>query len=174
LDSPQRQLNRSAAKLTSIKAMILRSGESQLEAHGLAEKLKELWDEEFQGPFPYDDCRWLKREFDAELDHLISDLDLWVIDVIGFASQGRTLLEFSREQALRARGLASLSFYEQHPEYAWFERHVSESNTLTGVTLESLSNKSGFLQSMKSLLIRTSMATLISLFWLTTLVHTPY
>jgi hypothetical protein len=63
------------------------------------------------------------------LDHLISDLDLWVIDVIGFASQGRTLLEFSREQALRARGLASLSFYEQHPEYAWFERHVSESNT---------------------------------------------
>jgi hypothetical protein len=60
LDSPQRQLNRSAAKLNSIKAMILRSGESQLEAHGLAEKLKELWDEEFQGPFPYDDCQWLK------------------------------------------------------------------------------------------------------------------
>ena len=109
--------------------MILRSSESQLEAQDLADSLKVLWDEEFQGPFPYDDCRWLKRQFDGELDALIPDLDLWVIDVIGFASRGRRLLEFSQEQALQARGLASVKFFEQHPEYAWSERHITESNT---------------------------------------------
>ena len=115
--------------MDAIKAMIMRNGESHLEAQDLADRLKVLWDEEFRGPFPYDDCRWLKHEFDAELDSLIPDLDLWVIDVVGFASRGRRLLDFSQEQALQAHGLASLAFFEQHPEYAWLERHVSESNT---------------------------------------------
>jgi hypothetical protein len=123
------ELVRSAAKANSNQIMILRSCESHLEAQNLSDNLKQLWDEEFQGPFPHADCQWLNHEFQGELDHLLPDLDLWVIDHIGFASRGRSLLEFSRDQALRARGLVSVRFFEQLPEYAWLERHVSESNT---------------------------------------------
>ena len=109
--------------------MILKSCESQLVAQDLVDSLKQLWDEEFPSPFPYDDCRWLNREFSEGLDHLISDLDLWITDHIGFATRGRGLLKFTHDQVLLARGLVSLTFYELHPEYAWIERHVNESNT---------------------------------------------
>jgi hypothetical protein len=72
----------------------------------------------------------LRHEFaDANLENLIPHLDLWLADVCGFASHGRHLLRLADEKLSAARGLMGLSFFDKHPEYAWLERHINESNT---------------------------------------------
>jgi hypothetical protein len=71
---------------------------SQFEGQDLADKLKQLCSEEFRGPFPYDDCRWLKREF-GELDDLIPHLDLWAMDVIGLPVEAGDCCRFLRNRS---------------------------------------------------------------------------
>ena len=109
--------------------MLLRSGKSHLEAESIAEKVKQLYDEECRGPFPYDDCRWLRREFQEITDDLIPDLDMWFFNIFGYASHGKRLIDLSEEDVLRARGLLSLSFFDKHPEHAWLKMHITTSLT---------------------------------------------
>ena len=109
--------------------MLLRSGEAHLEAENLAIKLSETYYGEACSPFPYNDCRWLRREFDGELEDLIPDLDMWFLDIAGISSRGKRLLNLSEEQVLYARGIMSLNFFDKHPECAWIERHITELNT---------------------------------------------
>src|SRR5260370_3994239 len=109
--------------------MLMRSGESHLAAVFNDAKIAEIYTEGSCGPFPYEDCRWLRREFQGNLDGLIPDLDMWFFDIFGYASRGKRLMKLSDEEALRARAIMSLSFYEKHPEYAWLERHIVASDT---------------------------------------------
>jgi hypothetical protein len=109
--------------------MLLRSGEIHLDAEILAVEIAQIYNEEDCSPFPYEGCRWLRREFDGELENLIPDLDMWLSDVAGFSSRGKRLLKLPEEQVSHARGIMSLSFSEKRPEYAWLERHITESNT---------------------------------------------
>src|SRR5688572_25517783 len=109
--------------------MLLRSGESHLEAERIAEKIKQMSDEECRGPFPYDDCRWLRNEFHDISDDLIPDLDMWFFDIYGYASHGKRLIKLSEEEVLRARGLLCLSFFDKHPEHAWLKMHITQSAT---------------------------------------------
>jgi hypothetical protein len=109
--------------------MVLKSGETHLEAENLALKIAQTYDEEDRSPFPYEGCRWLRGEFDGELDNLIPDLDMWLLDITGFSSRGKRLLNLPEEKVSHARGIMSLSFFDKYPEYAWLERHITESDT---------------------------------------------
>ena len=109
--------------------MLLRSAESHFEAVARAIRLADTYEDDGCVPFPYVDCRWLRREFDADLESLIPDLDMWRMDICGFASSGQRLLKLPIEEILSARGLMSLSFFEKHPEYAWLKMHITQSNT---------------------------------------------
>jgi hypothetical protein len=109
--------------------MLLKSGETHLEAESLAVEIAQTYNEQDRSPFPYEGCRWLRREFDGELENLIPDLDMWLSDIAGFSGQGKRLLNLPEEKVSHARGIMSLSFFEKHPEYAWLERHITESDT---------------------------------------------
>lgn len=109
--------------------MLLKSGETHLEAENLAVQVAQNYDEEDRSPFPYEGCRWLRREFAGELENLISDLDMWLSAIAGFSSGGQRLLNLPEDKVLSARGIMSLSFFDKHPEYAWLERHITESDT---------------------------------------------
>jgi len=109
--------------------VLLRSGESHFEAEQHALNIVALYQSDCS-PFPYEGCRWLRREFaDANLADLIPHLDLWLGDVCGFASRGKSLLRLTPEQVSGARGIMSLGFFEKHPEYAWLGRHIGARDT---------------------------------------------
>ena len=100
----------------------MKSGEAHLEAAAISAELSRIYDEEVCGPFPSEGCRWLMCEFGAS-DDLTSDLDLWFSDVAGLSSRGKKLLHWSVDDVSSARGVASLGFFDKHPQYAIFERH---------------------------------------------------
>ena len=109
--------------------MLLKSGESHFEAEERALQIAALY-QEYCSPFPYEGCGWLRHEFaDANLENLIPDLDLWLVDVSGFASRGKSLLRLTAEQVSAALGMMSLGFFDEHPEYAWLGRHINELDT---------------------------------------------
>jgi hypothetical protein len=106
--------------------MLLRSGESHFEAEQRALNIVALYQADCS-PFPYEGCRWLRREFaDTNLENLIPDLDLWLGDVSGFASRGKQLVRLNTEQVSAALGMMSLGFFDKHAEYAWLSRHIDE------------------------------------------------
>jgi hypothetical protein len=109
--------------------MLLNSGETHFEAEQRALNVAAMYDEDCS-PFPYEGCGWLRCGFsDTNLENLIPHLDLWFMDICGIASRGKRLLRLNAEQLFAARGVASLGFFDQHPEYAWLQRHISQSNT---------------------------------------------
>lgn len=108
--------------------MLLKSAEAHLEADAIALKITELREQDIT-PFPYEGCRWLKREFDEDLSALIPDLDMWFLTVSGYASWGKRIISWPEEKVLQAREALSYSFFEQLPKYAWLERHITETNT---------------------------------------------
>jgi hypothetical protein len=114
--------------MTEALAMLLKSGEAHLEAEAIAMRIAELKEQDVD-PFPYEGCRWLKREFYENLDLLIPHLDLWFITVSGYSCRGKRLLSLSEEEVVKASGLLSHSFFEEYPRYAWLERHITEANT---------------------------------------------
>ena len=108
--------------------MLLKSGEAHLEAEAMAISIAELKEQDIS-PFPSEDCRWLKREFDENLSGLIPDLDIWFITVSGYSGWGKRILAWPEEKVVQARAILSHSFFEEHPKYAWLERHITQANT---------------------------------------------
>jgi hypothetical protein len=108
--------------------MLLKNGETHLQAEELAEEVKRIYLEEAGGPFPYEGCRWLKSEF-GDFEGLTPDLNTWQMDIAGHSSMGKSVLSWSAEKVLQSRGAMSLSFFEKHPEYALLERHITEKET---------------------------------------------
>jgi hypothetical protein len=109
--------------------MLLRSGEAHLKAEELAVEAARISSEEDRFPFPYDDCRRLRREDSGEFEVLIPDLDMWCSDIAGYCSWGKKILSWPEEKVLQARGHMSLSFFDKHPEYSLLERLITEANT---------------------------------------------
>ena len=108
--------------------MLLKSGEAHLEAETMTLRIAKLVELDI-APFPYEDCRWLKREFDEKLTDLIPTLDLWFMTVSGYSHWGRRILTWPEEKVVQASGELSHSFFEIYPQYAWLERHITEANT---------------------------------------------
>jgi len=108
--------------------MLLRSGETHLEAEAMALKIAEVAALDVD-PFPYEGCRWLKCEFDDDLTELIPDLDLWFMGIAGYSSFAKRILSWPEEKVIQASGELSNSFFEEYPQYAWLERHITEANT---------------------------------------------
>lgn len=112
--------------------MLLRSGETHLEAEAEAEAMALRIAEVAAlaiDPFPYEGSRWLKREFDEDLTDLNTYLDLWFMKVAGYSSSGKRILSWPEEKIIQARGELSHSFFEEYPQYAWLERHITEAHT---------------------------------------------
>jgi hypothetical protein len=108
--------------------MLLKSGEAHLEAEAMALSITELAELDI-APFPSEDCRWLKREFDEKLTDLILYLDLWFMTVSGYSRWGKRILSWPEEKVVQASGELSHSFFEVYPQYAWLESHITEANT---------------------------------------------
>ncbi len=109
--------------------MLLSSGEAHLKAEDIAAEIERIYVEEARSPFPYDGCRWLLSDFGDEFEDFIPDLNMWSSDIAGCCSWGKRIVRWSEERVLQARGAMSLSFFDQHPEYAMLERLIAEVDT---------------------------------------------
>lgn len=110
--------------------MSLKNSQSHFKAEAMANEAARLYVEEGSSPFPYDDCFWLRQEFESKADDLlIPYLDLWFLDIAGFCSWGKRILNWSESKVVQARSKVSLGFFEQHPQYAILERFITKDNT---------------------------------------------
>ena len=109
-------------------AMLLKSGEAHLKAEAIAMEITEIYEQRIS-PFPSEDLRWLKSEFDANLDDLGVNLNLWFMNLAGYASWGKRILSWSGEKVLQVRGDLSYDFFEEYPQYAWLKIHITMVNT---------------------------------------------
>ena len=108
--------------------MLLKSGEAHLKAESLAREITELFESDIS-PFPSEDCRWLKCEFEANLDDLYTDLTMWFMTVAGYSSWGKQLLSWSEDKVRQVRDGIRYSFFDESPKYKWLEVHITEANT---------------------------------------------
>ncbi len=108
--------------------MLLKSGEAHLEAESMAMKIAAIGEDDIS-PFPYAGCRWLMRNFEADLDNLIPDLDMWFSALYGYSSWAKKILTWSEEKVLEVRAELAHNFFEQLPQYAWLEQHITDANT---------------------------------------------
>lgn len=108
--------------------MLLKNAEAQLEALALLDQLTELHEQDGR-PFPYEDCRWLAREFDVDLNMLIPDLNTWLFKLAGYCTCGKRLLSWPEERVQAAYGALQHGFFAEYPQYAWLPLHLSETQT---------------------------------------------
>jgi hypothetical protein len=94
-----------------------------------ADDLLHTYEEEFRMPFPYADCRKLRREGGDRYEGLIPDLDMYFSDIAGYCSWGKRILKWPKEKVLEVRERLSKSFFEKHPQYKPLEAMITESNT---------------------------------------------
>jgi len=82
-------------------------------------KLEEIraWELDAEGPFPYSDCRFLSQGTEEITADLITDLDLWMSKIAGYASRGRRLMKLSATELRQIRDAISLTFLDEHPQY---------------------------------------------------------
>lgn len=108
--------------------MLLKSGEAHLNAESMVMNITELYEEDIS-PFPSEGCRWLKREFEANLDDLIPDLDMWFLNLAGYSSVVKRIPSWPEEKGQEVKGALAFNFFEEYPQYAWLERHITQANT---------------------------------------------
>jgi len=60
---------------------------------------------------------------------LIPDLDLYCLDLAGYASWGKKILDWPREKMLEARAKVEKSFFELHPKYLPLAPLITEMKT---------------------------------------------
>jgi len=84
------------------------------------------------GPFPYDDCRWLLQHKGAN-DDLIPDLDMYFSTITGFGTSVSRLQqrrpEMLRKQLHDCRSYLGLGFFERHAQHRHLEPDISDINT---------------------------------------------
>lgn len=108
--------------------MLLKSGEAHLKAESMAREITELFESDISA-FPSEDCRWLKSEFEANLDDLYTDLTMWFMTVAGYSSWGKQLLSWSEDKVRQVRDVIRFSFFDEYPQYKWLEIHITKANT---------------------------------------------
>ena len=94
----------------------------------LAYEIMQLYRKD-RGPFPYAGCRFILQGLEDEFDGLIPDLNLWSMDIAGFASQSYKIKNWPVEKLRMAQGLISLRFFDKHPEYRVLERSITSEET---------------------------------------------
>jgi len=111
--------------------MLIVNDDVKVKAEEIASEAARIYEEEARLPFPCDDCRWLRNEFEVEdeLEGFIPDLSLWFSDVAGYCSWGKRILNWSEEKLKGTREFLSSSFFDWHPEYGVLERAITEENT---------------------------------------------
>lgn len=82
-----------------------------------------------QGPFPYEDCRYLLRTNPGEYEQLIPDLSSHFMTIAGYASNASQIEEWTEERIRLAREHLSNPFFENHPEYELLQRQISPEDT---------------------------------------------
>ena len=82
-----------------------------------AERLTALYQQSFQGRFPYEDLRKLVRKAGTNFAGLGADLDLYFSTIVGYCSWGKQILNWSHEKRQEALRYVSCSFVDRHPEY---------------------------------------------------------
>jgi hypothetical protein len=94
-----------------------------------ADNLLHTYEQEFRIPFPYADCRKLRRESGDRYEGLIPDLDMYFSDIAGYCSWGKRILKWPKEKILEVRERLSKPFFEKYPQYKLLEVMITESNT---------------------------------------------
>jgi hypothetical protein len=80
------------------------------------------------GPFPYDDCRWLKNNKGANED-FIPDLDYYFSSIVGFAITASRLEQRDRQQLQSYWPYLKLSFFERYSKHKLVESGINETDT---------------------------------------------
>jgi hypothetical protein len=112
--------NRSSGRsVTRFAAKAQKLDIGNMEPESIEKRLETIreWGLELEGPFPYDDCRFLINEFEQITTDLMPDLDLWRSDIAGVASWGKKLMKLPPDKLRKFRDVISLKFVEEHPQY---------------------------------------------------------
>src|SRR3954464_6422649 len=109
--------------------MVKASDDVRARAQEMATAILNLYEEEGLSPFPYEDCRVLLDGLAGHYEGFIPDLDVWCSSIAGYSSWGKRIVRWPEQKLLDARGLMSTGFFEEHPEYATLERHITSGNT---------------------------------------------
>jgi hypothetical protein len=80
-------------------------------------------------PFPYEDCRYLKKKCKIQVDAFIADLELYWADIASFASSATHLTRRSQLQILRGTEVLSKDFFERFPSYADLRKAITVKTT---------------------------------------------
>ncbi|MEN3333726.1 MAG: YxiJ-like protein [Blastocatellia bacterium] len=97
-------------------------------ASELADEIMQLYRKN-RMPFPYTGCRFILHGLEDDFDGFIPDLNLWSMDIAGFASQSFRIKDWPVEKLRTGQGLMSLGFFDKHPEYRVLERFISSEET---------------------------------------------
>ena len=80
-------------------------------------------------PFPYEDCRYLKKKCKVAVDAFAADLELYWADIAGFASSATRLTKRSQLQILRGTEALAKDFFERFPQYESLRKAITEKTT---------------------------------------------
>ncbi len=105
--------------------MVNVSDDVKARAQETATAILKLYEEEGLSPFPYEDCRVLLDGLGDEYEDFIPDLDVWCSTIAGFSGWGKRIVRWPEQKMLESRGLISVGFFEQHPQYTPLGRHIT-------------------------------------------------
>jgi hypothetical protein len=101
---------------------------SEQAIHRLVDSLLKQ-DAELRRPFPYLDCRKLKREAEGQYDDLIPDLASFFYWVSSHAHGVEEILNWPEARLRKARDDLAESFFEQFPQYRSLENMITPADT---------------------------------------------
>lgn len=109
--------------------MVNLSDDVKAKTQEMAIAILRQYEEEGLSPFPYDDCRVLLDGLGDDYEGFIPDLDVWCSSIAGYSSWGKRIVRWPEQKLRKARGLMSVGFFEEHPEYATLGRHITSETT---------------------------------------------
>lgn len=97
---------------------------------GLAKEICRMNEEDWRGPFPREDCRYLIDENgDERFQDLYFDLDMYFAEIAAFSGSAQRILYLSKEKLMELKGRITASFFEEYPQYKLLEPQITESDT---------------------------------------------
>lgn len=95
----------------------------------LIKRLQHLGSDRRIYPFPGEDCRTLIPDGGKYYHDLVTLLDLYSIDIVGYSKFARRICNLSPEKRKALEADLRDSFFDKHPEYKVLQERITENET---------------------------------------------
>jgi hypothetical protein len=94
----------------------------------LLSDIKNLFEQDCAGPFPYAGCRNVLRAAGPGYEDLIPDLDMYFYTIASHAGGAAKILQWPPEKILKAEAALKHSFFERHQRYQPLQQQITTEN----------------------------------------------